>query len=64
MIALALRMDVKSADRLLKAFGHRDLYPQDGSGLTVIQCMTDGICSISEVNDRLAVGGYSLLGAV
>lgn len=36
MIALALQMDVKSADRLMKAFGYRDLYPRDGSDLTVI----------------------------
>ena len=62
MISLALKTDVKSAGRLLKAFGHRDLYPRDPRDLEVMQCMTEGVFEISEVNDRLSAGGYRLLG--
>ena len=62
MICLALRTDVKSADRILKAFGHRDLYPRDPRDLEVISCMNGGITDISDVNDRLSATGNRLLG--
>ena len=62
MICLALKTDVKSADRILKAFGHRDLYPRDPRDLEVISCMTGGINEISEVNDRLSTKENRLLG--
>lgn len=62
MLCLAMKTDVKSADRILKAYGHRDLYPRDPRDLEIISCMTAGSYDISEVNDRLSARSHRLLG--